>query len=322
MHQDYFEAICHQHGAFLRREALALGLRDRDIARHVRDGAWVRVRHGAYTMSSLWDEADELARHLIRSRAAFRTAGSDVVLSHTSALAVHETPWWDLPLDAVHLTRLDQRVGRHCAGVIQHGGRVRPEDVEHLGDLRFMNATRTALELTTITDVERSLVVVNGLLHAGKTTRRQLENHYVEMELWPRTLSTELVLRLCHPAVESVLESRVSSFLFRHGFPTPVPQLEIRDESGRVLARLDFAWPEIGVWIEADGKLKYDVLRRAGESAVDVLMREKRREERVRELTGWECLRITWADLEHPERLVARIRAVLERRSRPRTVLS
>jgi hypothetical protein len=40
-------------------------------------------------------------------------------------------------------------------------------------------------------------------------------------------------------------------------------------------------------------------------------MREKRREDRIRELTGWRCIRITWADLFHPERTAARIRAML-----------
>jgi hypothetical protein len=42
-----------------------------------------------------------------------------------------------------------------------------------------------------------------------------------------------------------------------------------------------------------------------------VVLREKRREDRVRELTGWRCIRVTWADLENPARLVARIRAAL-----------
>ncbi|HEY3530860.1 MAG TPA: hypothetical protein VGK78_17080 [Nocardioides sp.] len=92
-----------------------------------------------------------------------------------------------------------------------------------------------------------------------------------------------------------------------------MPQFEVRD-GGRVIARLDFAWPELGVWVEVDGRVKYDELRRAGESPVDVLMREKRREETVRALTGWECIRVTWSDLAHPERIVARIRAAAARR--------
>jgi hypothetical protein len=63
--------------------------------------------------------------------------------------------------------------------------------------------------------------------------------------------------------------------------------------------------------MEFDGKEKYLKFRRPGESVTDAVLREKRREERIRELTGWTCIRITWADLYDPERTAARIRAVM-----------
>ncbi len=44
-----------------------------------------------------------------------------------------------------------------------------------------------------------------------------------------------------------------------------------------------------------------------------MVFREKRREDRIRELTGWRCFRITWHDLGDPGRLAARIRAFLGR---------
>jgi hypothetical protein len=40
---DLLQAICHDHGVFLRREALALGLSDRAITKRVRSGSWFRV---------------------------------------------------------------------------------------------------------------------------------------------------------------------------------------------------------------------------------------------------------------------------------------
>ena len=48
-----------------------------------------------------------------------------------------------------------------------------------------------------------------------------------------------------------------------------------------------------------------------GERASDVVIREKRREELVCRLTGWRCIRITWADLDDPARLAALIREAL-----------
>jgi hypothetical protein len=90
----------------------------------------------------------------------------------------------------------------------------------------------------------------------------------------------------------------------------------IRDEEGREFARVDFAWVDFGVFLEVDGKIKYVELRREGESLEDYLLREKRREERICLLTGWVCIRITWADLAAPELLARRIRAVLASRVR------
>ena len=78
-----------------------------------------------------------------------------------------------------------------------------------------------------------------------------------------------------------------------------------------MIARLDFAWPELGVWLEFDGREKYVKHLREGESVVDAVLREKQRESTIIELTGWRCIRITWADLDRPDATVARILAVL-----------
>jgi very-short-patch-repair endonuclease len=74
---------------------------------------------------------------------------------------------------------------------------------------------------------------------------------------------------------------------------------------------VDFAWPELGVFLEFDGKVKYESLLKDGERASDVVIREKRREEMICGLTGWRCIRITWADLFNPARTATRIKAVL-----------
>ena len=63
--------------------------------------------------------------------------------------------------------------------------------------------------------------------------------------------------------------------------------------------------------MEFDGRQKYVQFLREGESVTDAVLREKRREDMVCELTGWRCMRITWADLADPVRLAARIRAFL-----------
>jgi hypothetical protein len=55
-------------------------------------------------------------------------------------------------------------------------------------------------------------------------------------------------------------------------------------------------------------------MRRSGESLDDFLLREKRREEMICQLTGWVCIRITWADLARPRLLASRILKILRAR--------
>jgi hypothetical protein len=132
------------------------------------------------------------------------------------------------------------------------------------------------------------------------------------MDRWPHSLTTDVVLRLADPRIESVGEARTSYFFWKHGFPTPVPQYEVYDGSVLV-ASLDFALPELGVWFEFDGKVKYGPLVRPGETASDVIFREKNREDLVREITGWRCFRIVWKDFLDLHALDARIRRFIAR---------
>ncbi len=77
-----------------------------------------------------------------------------------------------------------------------------------------------------------------------------------------------------------------------------------------MIARADFAWPELGVFVEFDGRIKYGRLLAPGQSVADVVDAEKRREEEICRLTGWRCVRVVWADLERPARTAQRIRGM------------
>jgi len=294
----------------LRREALAAGYTDRDIAAMVRSRQLVRVRRGAFAASEIWDAQDSSGRHALLARAVVRQSRTAVVLSHVSALPEFGAPTWGLSLDSVHLTRRDQRAGRKEAGVVQHHGRLIDGDVVSPRDVEVTSGTRLAIDITTVATVESALCVVNHLLNEGLTDLHKIKARYASMAHDPFTLRTNLVLRLADPRIESVGESRTWHFCWNQGLPAPEPQWVIWQDD-REFARLDFAWPEHKVWLEFDGRQKYVKYLREGESITDAVLREKRREERITELTGWRCIRITWADLADPVRLAARIRAIL-----------
>jgi hypothetical protein len=296
---------------WLRSDLLEGGHSDRDVAALVRTGALHRLRRGAFVEGTTYDAASPEQRHGLLVRAVVRQARTSVLPSHHSALPFLDAPMWGVPFDRVHVTRPDHRAGRAAAGVRQHQGSLTQGDVSVIHGLEVTSATRTALDVTTTCTTEVSLAVVNDLLHRGLTTLAALRDRYATMVTNPHTLKTDLVLRLADPRLESVAESRTYLMLFRGGVPAPEPQFPVLDETGYEFARLDFAWPKLGAWLEFDGREKYLRHRRAGESVTDAVLREKCRESRISELTGWRCIRITWADLERPNHTLSRILRVL-----------
>ena len=307
---DLLALLLGRHCCFLRRDALAAGLGDKALRRLVRGGLLHRIRHGAYTLREHWDGLSETERHLLVARCVLRTAGTEVALSHTSAAVAHGAPVWGLSLDDVHLVRLDHRSGRREAGVRQHRSPVEEHDVVELDGMRVTSPARTCLDITTISGVEVALGVVDHLLNTEKVTKRLLLQRCAELVRCPGSLTTELTFRLADPGAESLGETRLRFRCWRAGLPRPVSQFEIT-EDGRTVYRLDLAWPQHRVWVEFDGREKYLKFRRPGESIIDAVLREKRREEDIARRTGWRCLRVTWADLARPDQLVARIAAVL-----------
>lgn len=301
-------ALVAAHGVFTRKEALAAGYHDYAITKLVGCGAWVRVRRGAYVFGEEWAALTDNQRYAVLCRAAVRQANTRVVLSHMSSANEYGAPLWEGDLTTVHLTRPDERAGRAEAGVVQHRGVLAEDDVVERRGREVMSATRTALELTLVCDVEHALVEIDYLLHHGFTTMEQLRNRYESMAHWPHSLATDLVLRLADGRAESVGETRARFLCWAQHLPAPIPNYPIHDEHGVEIARVDLAWPQLGVFLEFDGKTKYEEHRREDESVVDCVLREKQRESRICEITGWRCIRIVWADLYKPAETATRIR--------------
>lgn len=262
----------------------------------------------------MWQDADPESRHRLTARSVLRTAHPCTVLTHVSSLVERETPVWNVDLSHVHTTRTDGRSGRREAGVVHHRGRLPEWEVEVLNGLRVSRAARSVIELTSIGDVETGLVSANWLLGRLECSRPELEAVVRRFSHWPNTLGSDLVVRLANACCQWPGEARTQHLLWRLHIPPAVPQFEIYDDLGNLLAVLDFAWPKFGVFLEFDGRIKYERLRREGETLDEVIHREKRREERVCALTGWVCIRITWADLARPEATARRIMALLDSR--------
>ena len=290
---EALRSTCLEHGVFLRAEALALGADDGALRRGVKSGHLVRVRHGAYTFGDLWRSVDDRGRHLILVRAVVRLSVDRVAVSHHSAALVHGMDLWEVPLDKAHLTRLDEGAGRIRADTVHHEGRSTRDDLVVRDGLITTRAARAALESATLLDVEHGLCVVDSGLRSKLFDVDQLTIQADRMQTWPNSQHLRVILGLADPGSESIGESRSKHLFWSCGLPAPQLQYKVYDR-GVLVATTDFAWPELGLLGEFDGKVKYGRYLRPGETPGDAVFREKQREDLVRRLTGWGMFRLTW----------------------------
>ncbi len=88
------------------------------------------------------------------------------------------------------------------------------------------------------------------------------------------------------------------------GLPRPAIQIRVAGRDGRLVGRVDLGYPESAVLIEFDGAIKYAGTDRAtsgrtGRGPHEVVIAEKRREDRLRDL-GFTVVRFAWSDLGDP----------------------
>jgi hypothetical protein len=308
---DDLRLIADLHGVFLRGEALAHGYDDKTLFRGMHDGILRRVRHGCYCFTDQWQPLDSRDRHLILARAVLRTTPGPVALSHTTALLAHGVDVWGADLRRVHVTRLGGGRGRIERDVVHHEGRCADEDVVLVDDLPVLEPARALIEAGTILTVESALVSADSVLHQELCTPDALFRRFEVIHQWKGSQRLHVVLKHMDGRAANAGESRSRHMIWRHGLPRPILQYEVHDEWGHLVAILDFAWPAHRAFGEFDGRKKYLEHLHPGEEPSDAVFREKRRENRVRELTQWRGVRWDWSDLQQPHATCGRIWGVL-----------
>jgi hypothetical protein len=299
-------------GLVLRRDAVAHGYNDNFLAREVKAKRLCRIRQGAYAKADVWHGMDERRRHELLTDAVMLQYDDHVAASHDTAVLRHGGPDHGLDLSRVHLTHFAGG-GRIVAGVVHHEGRCGVLDISRICGHWLTSPPRTVLDVAMLHGLEVGVVVADDFIRRGLTDSAELWHLYESVKDWPGALILRLVISLAMGKSESVGES-LGWLLFRkQRLPRPEQQFEVFRPSGQLAARTDWAWPECRLFGEFDGLGKYVRYLREGETVADAVIREKRREDMLRELTGWTFIRLVWADLFRPELTAARVRAALSR---------
>jgi len=127
------------------------------------------------------------------------------------------------------------------------------DDVVEINGVRVTSRLRTAWDLGRTRFVERSLSAMDQMLRLGRFSRAQLIAGVPRFRgmRWVTTLRA--TVSLVDGRAESPPESVLRLCWIQAHVPEPVPQLEVYDDLGTFVARLDIANPDLFLGAEYDG---------------------------------------------------------------------
>jgi hypothetical protein len=303
----------HDDHVFRRAEALDMGYDDADLRQWVRSGDLTRIRQGSYVQTSIWDRADDVARHRLRAHAVLRSHDVPLALSHTSAAIEHGLRLYRPALDKIHVVCLGAPIARTTRDIVYHRGNYGDDDFVAIGTQCVVAPVLAALQTASLTDVAAGMVVLDSVIDLDLGTLEQIHTRFADIASHPFSRRLQITVRLARKGSNSVGESLSRHMMWTQHLPEPVLQFEVRDALGRLVGITDFAWPEFGVLGEFDGMQKYGRLLKPGQTAGDAVQAEKVREDALREATNWLVVRLIWSELFKPGPTAAKIRRQLER---------
>jgi hypothetical protein len=282
----------------------------------VRQGVLAHVRRGAYVRTDSGEEPSSTEdRHRLLVHAVAAQVLPGAVISHGSAAVLHGLPVWNDAISRVHLTRNRSTGAKRRADLEVHSASLPAAHAVLLDGVPVTALARTVADLGRTRSFAQAVAAGDRAVRLGLDFG-DLEDVLRTMEQWPGVRQSRRVADFLDGRSESAGESVSRVRLWEQGLPLPIPQREIYDEAGTMIARVDFAWESYRTVGEFDGKVKYGALVKPGQRVEDVLFAEKLREDALRD-AGWQVVRWIWDDLRRPGLLRERVlRAFARSRTR------
>jgi len=293
--------IAREHdGIVTRLHASARHVAPQVLRAAVRDRALHRVRPGVFATRERWDGANRHERYVLTVRGLL-LAHPDWVASHHAALALHGLPLHDVDLDLVDVAA-PVRASKVRPGLHVHVATSQQLARASRDEERAVCPAEACVLTAAASGFDAGVVAMDAALHRRLVTQEGLMAATALRGARYGVATARDAIRAADPRCESPGETLTRLVLVAAGLDVR-SQVDIADGDG-FIGRVDLL---VGarVVVEFDGAVKYDRLEGRRE-----LMKEKRREERLRD-AGYRVVRVTWADLSHPERLVRRVRGQL-----------
>ena len=163
---------------------------------------------------------------------------------------------------------------------------------------------RTVLDCARTLPLVEAVVIADSALRMRAFTIDELVAAARRCSRGPGAGRVRAVVELADDRCGSALETLLRVLLVSNGLAPPCTQYVVRDRRGRRVKRVDFAWPEHRLIVEADG-FEFHSSRSA--------YRDDRRCGNAYTRNGWRFLRFSWEDVvDHPEEVLAAVRDCLD----------
>ena len=277
---------------FVGTEALRAGrLTDHDLRR-----SCTRVYRNVYLRRGVEVSAES------RAVAAWLWSGKKAVVAGNSAAALLGAKWVDARAPAELITARK----RPPPLIITRNETLLAGETVAVNAIPVTSPSRTAFDLGRRPGLQTAVVRIDALARATGVTVPDVEL-LIDVHRGARGL-TQLrrVLPLVDAGAESPPETRTRLLVIAAGLPRPHTQIEVLNDWGKVLARIDMGWPAVKVGIEYDGSQHWTDSR-VRTNDIDRAAELQRR--------GWILIRVS-ADLlrYRPEVVISRVREALRSR--------
>lgn len=245
---------------------------------------------------------------LAKASAALVVAADDaMVCDLTSArhLGLPLPPWIGLDDAAPVGVAVPAGGGRPQRNGVKGRRLLLPPDhvIEHQG-LRMTSVARTWIDCAALIPVDHLVAMGDAALHRQLVSERDLRRMVTWAHRRRGVVRARQALGLLDGRTESPGESLARVALMLCGIPRPEVNLDIVHR-GQWLARVDMAWPEHRVLVEYDGAVHLPEDQRRKDALRRNLLQD----------AGWIVIVFTAADLRHPERMAALVRAAFARQA-------
>jgi len=248
---------------------------------------------------STFDPAHGRVQDVAAELAALAVAGPRALVSHERAAAL-----WGIELLTPGAARIT--VPRNGRRRTPPGWSLVRSDVDRAGrtlrhGVPVTSALRTVRDLCRVLDEVKAVVAADSALRLGLVTLVQLQRDLGAAD-GRGADRLRRVAASVDPLAGSVLETLLR-LLLAELRPAPRSQVWIREEHGRLVARVDFCWVAARLIVEADGFAFH-----SDRSAY----RQDRERLNDLERLGWRVLRFTWEDVVgRPDHVLALVRECL-----------